>query len=330
MNKLLAACAAGLCVLGTTTVLHAETLLRLSLQFPIEHPVGQNLVRFAEDVAEGTNGSVKIEIYPSAQLFKDNEVPQAVGSGAIEMGSASLTRLVGDAPVVDALYVPFLFDSPSKVRSALDPGAEIREILDSEIAKSGSIVLYYQAIGSAIILTRGDTPIVVPEDMEGKLVRSFGATISNMIEAVGGAPTIISGSEQFLAFQTGTVDAGMTGITTVPSRKLYEVTDHVTMTNHAALEFVVLINTAVWDGLTDEERTVIREAAVKAEASQRDFMEKHEVDAKEQIRDKINVVELSDEQRDAWREATKSVADAYIERAGNAGQLVVEKARALP
>lgn len=330
MNRFVAACTVGLVVLGTTTALHAETLLRLTLQFPIEHPVGQNLVGFADDVAAGTDGSVKIDIYPSAQLFKDNEVPQAVGSGAIEMGSASLTRLVGDAPVVDALYVPFLFDSPSKVRGALDPGAEIREILDTEIAKTGSTVLYYQGIGGAIILTRGDTPIVMPEDMKGKLVRSFGATISDMIESVGGAPTIISGSEQFLAFQTGTVDAGMTGITTVPSRKLYEVADHVTMTNHADLEFVVLINTAVWDGLTKEERTVIREAAVKSEASLRDFMEKHEVDAKEQVRDKINVVELSDEQRDAWREATKSVADAFIERAGDAGRLVVEKSRALP
>lgn len=330
MNKLLAACATGLLALGTPSTLYAETLLRLTLQFPIEHPVGQNLLAFAEDVEAGTNGSVRIEVYPSAQLFKDNEVPQAVGSGAIEMGSASLTRLVGDAPVVDALYVPFLFDSPSKVRGALDPGAEIREILDTEIANSGSTVLYYQAIGGAIILTRGDTPIVEPGDMKGKLVRSFGATISDMIEAVGGAPTIISGSEQFLAFQTGTVDAGMTGITTVPSRKLYEVTDHVTMTNHADLEFVVLINTDVWEGLTEEERTVMRDASVKAEKDLRDFMEQHEVEAKEQVRDKINVVELTDEQREAWREATKSVVDAYIARAGEPGRQVVEKARALP
>lgn len=302
----------------------AETLLRLSLQFPIEHMVGQNLITFKEEVERETNGSVKIEIYPSAQLFKDNEVPQAVGSGAIEMGSASLTRLVGDAPVVDVFYVPFLFDSHDKARAALKPGSEIRNILDSEIAKTGSHVLYYQAIGSSIILTRGDEAIVMPQDMEGKLVRSFGATISDMIEAVGGSPTIISGSEQFLAFQTGTVDAGMTGITTVPSRKLYEVTDHVTMTNHADIEFVVLINEKIWAGLTEKEREVITAAAARAESDLRDTIEKAEAKAKEDIVGKINIVELTDEQRAAWREATKSVIDTYIERAGEPGRKIIE------
>lgn len=329
MNCLLSAAVAAGLSFGAAGALHAETLLRLTLQFPIEHQIGVNLQNFAKDVEDGTDGSVKIEIYPSAQLFKDNEVPQAVGSGAIEMGSASLTRLVGDAPVVDAFYVPFLFDTPSKVEAALDPEGEIRQILDEEIAKSGSTVLFYQAIGGAVVLTRGPDPIVMPEDMKGKLVRSFGATISDMIEAVGGAPTIISGSEQFLAFQTGTVDAGMTGITTVPSRKLYEVTDHVTMTNHADLEFVVLINTAVWEGLTDAEREVIRIASTKAEKALRDSVVQEEQDAKDAIKDKINVVELTDDQRAAWRDATKSVVEAFVKRAGEPGRLVVEKAMAL-
>lgn len=325
MLRFVAAMAATALVLGAPAVTRAETLLRLTLQFPIEHPIGQNLIGFKEEVERETGGSVKIEIYPSAQLFKDNEVPQAVGSGAIEMGSASLTRLVGDAPVVDAFYVPFLFDTSTKIRSALAQGSEIREILDTEIAKSGMTVLYYQANGGAIILTKGDTPIVMPEDMKGKLVRSFGATISDMIESVGGAPTVISGSEQFLAYQTGAVDAGMTGITTIGPRKLYEVMDHVTMTNHADLEFIVLINTAVWEGLTEAERSAIMAAAANAETTLRDAIEDGERSAKEAVADKINVVELTEEQRNAWREATKSVVDTYIARAGEPGRLVVEK-----
>ena len=43
-----------------------------------------------------------------------------------------------------------------------------------------------------------------PDDMKGKKVRVFGKTLGQFVEATGGAPTLISGSEQYLAYQRGT------------------------------------------------------------------------------------------------------------------------------
>ena len=68
----------------------AETTLRISLQLPLKHHLGQNLLQFKEQVETASKGDLKIEIYPSAQLYKDKEVPSAVASGAIEMRVASL------------------------------------------------------------------------------------------------------------------------------------------------------------------------------------------------------------------------------------------------
>ena len=70
----------------------AEKVLRLTLQLPITNILGQNAQAFKESVEQLSGGGIKIEIYPSAQLYKDKEVPQAVASGAIEMGIASITR----------------------------------------------------------------------------------------------------------------------------------------------------------------------------------------------------------------------------------------------
>jgi len=109
----------------------AEKTLRITLQLPIKHHLGQNLLDFKKEVEANTNGSLKIEIYPSAQLYKDKEVPQAVSSGAIEMGVASLTRFAGTIPAVDLFYVPFMFPDSEKVRKATEPGSPIRGPLDS-------------------------------------------------------------------------------------------------------------------------------------------------------------------------------------------------------
>ncbi|WP_417429262.1 TRAP transporter substrate-binding protein DctP [Kiloniella sp.] len=326
MKKILPGLIAGAVFSSFVGAAQAETTLRLTLQLPLKHPLGQNISSFKEEVEKESNGELKIEVFPSAQLFKDKEVPQAVASGAIEMGIASLTRFVGTVPAVDAFYVPFLFDSSEKVQAATAPGSSIRQILDPAIEKTGAKPLWYQAFGGAIVLTKGDKPIVVPADAKGKKIRSFGATISDTIEALDAAPTIMSGSKQFLAYQNGTVDAGMTGITAAQSRKLYEVMDHLTLTNHADIEFIVVINNDVWNGLSEKEQAIITKAGQRVEQELRASIANKEAEARKYLADKINIIELTDEQRAEWKKATSSVVDAYVERAGAEGKAIVEAA----
>jgi len=170
----------------------AETTLRISLQLPLKHHLGQNLVAFKEQVEKASNGDLKIEIYPSAQLYKDKQVPSAVSSGAIEMGVASLAQFVGTVPAVDVFYVPFMFPTEELVKKATAPGSTVRQPLDDAILKSGARVLWWQAYGGVALLSKGD-PIVNPEDMNGKKVRVFGKTLGEFTKSVGGAPVVMSG-----------------------------------------------------------------------------------------------------------------------------------------
>ena len=188
--------------LSTSAAFAADTTLRISLQLPLKSHLGQNLLLFKEEVEKNSNGDIAVEIYDSAQLYKDKEVPAAVGSGAIEMGVASLTRYVGDIPAVDIFYQPFLFDTEDKVRAAVAPGSPVRGPLDEAIKDTGSTVLWWQAYGGAIMLSQGG-PLKTPDDMKGKKVRVFGKTLGDFVTSAGGAPTLISGSEQYLAYQRG-------------------------------------------------------------------------------------------------------------------------------
>jgi len=312
-------------IVGATLSAAAQTTLRVTLQLPLKHHLGQNILEFKKEVEEKSGGDLKIEIFPSAQLYKDKEVPQAVASGAVEMGIASLTRFAGTVPAVDIFYVPFMFDSPSKVKAATAPGSAIRKGLDGAILKTGVRILWWQAFGSAIVLSKNPA-IKNPADMKGKKVRVFGKTIGDTVTALGGAPTLMSGSKQFLAYQRGTVDAGMTGITAVKSRKLYEVMDNMTLTRHADIEFVVVINEKVWQGLSDKNKAIINTAALRVEKELRDKMSSIEAAALEDVSDKINVIDLTREERAEWKAATKPVVDAYIKRSGEVGAAMVKAA----
>ena len=309
-------------VMGTAAA--AQEKMRISLQLPITSHLGENLLLFEKEVEARTGGEIDVEIYDSATLYKDKEVPAAVGSGAIEAGVASLTRYVGDAPVVDVFYMPFLFNTEEKVRAAVAEGSPVREVLEAEIAGTGGQVLYWQAYGGAILLSQGE-PIRTPADMEGKKARVFGKTLGDFVTAAGGAPTLISGSEQYLAYQRGTVDVGMTGVSGVKSRKLWEVMDTITKTNHANIEFVVVVNTDWWEGLSPEIQGHIRDSAKVAQDDVRDRMAQIEADAYKAAEENgMTIVELSEEELAAWQAVAQPVYDAYLAATGEAGQKILD------
>jgi len=316
--------AAAVCASLMATAAAAQEKMRISLQLPLTSHLGENLVLFEKEVEERTGGAIDVEIYDSATLYKDKEVPAAVGSGSIEAGVASLTRYVGDAPVVDVFYMPFLFNTEEKVRAAVAEGSPVREILEAEIAKTGGQVLYWQAYGGAILLSQGG-PIRTPADMKGKKARVFGKTLGDFVTAAGGAPTLISGSEQYLAYQRGTVDVGMTGVSGVKSRKLWEVMDTITKTNHADIEFVVVVNSDWWDGLDAETQGHIRDAAKVAQDDVRDRMSQIEADAYAAAEENgMTIVELTDEELAAWQAVAKPVYDRYLEATGDAGKKILD------
>lgn len=327
-TRLLAGAATAL-ALTATPLLAADTTMRISLQLPLKSHLGQNLVLFEKEVEERSKGAIDVEIYDSAQLYKDKEVPAAVGSGSIEAGVASLTRYVGDVPAVDVFYMPFLLNSEEKVRGAVARGSAVRGPIDEAILDTGSTVLWWQAYGGAVLLSNGG-PIRTPADMKGKKARVFGKTLGDFVTATGGAPTLISGSEQYLAYQRGTVDIGMTGVSGVKSRKLWEVMDTITVTNHADIEFIVVVNTDWWNDLPEEHRDIISAAAEIAEKDVRDRVAQIEKDAYAAAEENGMTVYIpTDEEIEAWKKAAAPVYDTYREKAGELGARILKAAEGL-
>lgn len=324
-----ASCLTAVGMIGAPSTAAAKTI-RITLQLPLKNILGQNLVAFKEIVERDSNGELKVEIYDSAQLYKDKEVPQAVASGAVEMGVAAHSRFAGTIPAIDVYNVPFMFNDHAAIAKATAPDSPIRQAIDAEVLKTGARVLWWQAFGMAVMVSK-DEAIDDPADMKNKKVRVFGKMLGDMVKVTGGAPTLMSGSEQFLAYQRGTVDAGMTGVTAVKSRKIYEVQDFTIVTNHAALEFLVIVNEKFWQSLSDAERKVIGEAARKVEHDLRVAYAKLDSDTVDWVaaNTSMKVIRLTPEQRKAWRDATAPVLQTYLDLAGPLGEKLVAEAKKL-
>jgi len=242
---------------------------------------------------------------------------------------ASLTRFVGDIPAVDIFYQPFLFNSEDKIRAATAKNSSIRGPIDEAILDTGSRVLWWQAYGGAIMLSKG-APLKTPEDIQNKKVRVFGKTLGDFIETVGGAPTLISGSEQYLAYQRGTVDIGMTGVSGVKSRSLWEVMDTITVTNHADIEFIVIINEEFWQSLPDDHKAIIEAAADSADQAVREAMADIEAEAYSSAEENgMSIYTPTEAEIEAWKSSSAPVIENYKAAAGELGAKLLEAAEKL-
>lgn len=327
MKRLITAIAGVTLAFGMTGAAQAAETLRVTLQLPAKHILGQNVEDFKKIVEERSNGEIQLEIYDSAQLYKGTEVPQAVSSGAIDMGIVELGVFAGTIPAAGAFSVPFLFPTDEAINKATSPDNAVRQTIDRAILRTGSRVLWWQAYGAIQMLSKNE-PIRSPDDLKNKKVRVLSKPLGDFISDIGGVPIVIDGAEQVLAYQRGTVDVGMSGTTATQSRHMYDVMDYITMTNHSAVEFLFIVNNKRFQKLSAEQQQLLVDAARTVEVDLRNNTAKLNQEAKDFISEqtKMKVVDLTPEEIEAWRAAAKPTMERFAKDSGPVAAQVVEAA----
>jgi C4-dicarboxylate-binding protein DctP len=311
-----------------------QVKLRITLQLPITNHLGVNLTQFKTEVEKRSGGQISIEIFDKSRLYRDDQALDAVASGAIEMGSIGISQFARRVPALNLFGQPFLFNFEALVTAATDPSGDVRKVLDkAAFDETGVRVLWFQSYGYSVFLSKG-RHTKVPAGIEGQKVRAIAENHAKFFKLCGGIPVVVSASKQFEAIKNGTVDMLVTGITGVESRHLWKVLDTVTRTEHAALEFLVVINEKTWQSLSDEHRAIILAAGRKAELVLRQGMQEVEEKAYAFARSKgMKIYELTPNEVAEWRACSAQMIDEYMNKTGETARRLMEaygKLRTLP
>jgi C4-dicarboxylate-binding protein DctP len=307
-----------------------QVKLRATVQVAVTDPFfGVSLVRFKEEVERRTEQTVTVEIFDKGQLYKDTQVVEAVSSGAIEMGIAGSTQFSNRIPAVGILDQPFLFNFDALVRAALRPGGEMRNMIDGTIlARTGVRVLWWQSLGNTILYSKG-RDATDPERIKDQKIRVFGKILGDLVSQCGGKPLPVGVAKIHDDLKTGALDMAMAGVAALESRALWQVTDTITRTELAPVEFLLVINEKVWQSLPARTQTIVAEAARDVERETRDRLADIEAKAYAFAKDKgVKVLELTPDEVAEWRACSADVVADYMARNGDlARQLMVAYAR---
>lgn len=292
----------------------AQTTLRLGNVQPPGMIVQQGLQRFADLVAERTDGKVEIQIFPASQLGTEQEILEGVQLGTIDMFEGSAGSAGRFLPALEAFAHPFLWRDLDHMLTVAR-GEIGEELSQGMVDEQGMRILDMGWLFGQRHLTTASTPVETPEDMQGLKIRVQPTTIYlEMIKAMGGNPTPIDWKEVYLSLQTGVVDGQENPVGVIYSAKLFEVQDYLMLTGHITQNQVVLINEGVWQGLSPEQREIIQNAAIEAGDYQNELIEQGAQEDLENLKQAgMTVIEPDIE---AFREATSDIYKQFEDQWG--------------
>jgi len=322
--KSIVAAAAAVAVLGAIPAV-AQTYkdeYRVSTVVPAPFPWGIAAERWAELVGERTDGRIKMQIYPGAQLVQGEQTREftAMRRGVIDMAVGSTINWSPQIAELNIFSMPFLMPDYAAI-DALTKGP-VGERVFELIQENGVVPLAWAENGFREV-TNSQRAIRTPADMQGLKMRVVGSPIFNDIfTALGANPTQMSWADAQPALTTGAVDGQENPLTIYSVLKMNELgQDNVTLWRYAADPLIFAVNQEIWDSFTEEDQQIVREAAVEAGAYGVEVARKGVTDDDQSLIEEIrglgvDVISLSDEEREAFVEATRPVYDAWRDRIG--------------
>ncbi len=251
------------------------------------HPVHQAIVHMADRLAEISGGRLKLEIYPSETWGNETKCLEDVQDGRLDMTKTSAAPLGNFISVVKVFSLPYIFKDRDHFWRVLD-GPVGREILRAmgtrdDGGASGFRGLCFFDAGSRNFYS--DKPISSPADLRGLRVRVMADPVAmDMVEAMGGLPTPIPFGELYTALSTGVVDAAENNPPSILSSRHFEVSKQLSLDHHTMIPDVVIMSTAIWNELSEQERQWISQAAAEASTYQREKWQEASEDALEKLR----------------------------------------------
>jgi tripartite ATP-independent transporter DctP family solute receptor len=286
-----------------------ETIILAHAMHPT-HPVSIAMERMADNVGNYSNGRMKIVIYPQGQLGGERTLLELVQIGTIGIAKVTTARLENIVPAMQVFSLPYLFRDKEHVFNVLD-GDIGRELL-LEGAEHNLLGIGYYDAGSRSFYTK-NRPIHTPDDLAGLKIRVIESVIAmRLMRTLNGAPTPISWGELYTAFQGGLVDGAENNPPSFYTSRHYEVCRYYSLNEHTTIPDILVMNTKLWESLTEEQQTWLRDAIDESVEFQRKLWMESEQESLAQVKeDGVNVIYPD---KETFRQAVQPVYDHIRQR----------------
>ena len=280
---LMAGCGASSTTADTSYSAENPLVLTLAHGLSEAHTVHIAMTQFAEEVNEKTDGRVQVKIFPNGQLGSENENLEQLQAGVIAMTK-------------DFYHV---MDSQQMQDFFLSTGDD------------GFVTLTYYTSGARSFYTK-DRAIRTPADLKGLKIRVQDMkSQTDMMNYLGGIPVAMSYGDVYTSLQTGIIDGTENNETALTTGKHGEVCKVYSVDQHAMIPDVLIMSEKVWKQISPEDQQIILEAAHNSTEAHKVMWDTAIDEAVKEAQETMGVEFVYDVDKEAFREATQPMIEAY-------------------
>lgn len=288
---------------------HAQTItIRVAHSLSTTEPTHLAAEYLAKNLAERSQGKVKMQIFPGQQLGVEKDVNAMMRQGANLMTITDAGYLSDFVPDMGVLAGPYLFRSPED--HAKLAASDWFKSIEKKLADANMQLIVKNAFfGQRHLIA--DKPVRSPADIAGMTVRVPPNTVFvETFKAMGARPTTVQWSEVYSALQQNVVEAAEAPLGSLWGSKLHETRKTISMTGHFTAFNYWVINTKYLKSLPEDVQKMLIEEGEKAGA----YMSKLTTEKNQAYIDLFKaagVTFVTDVDVPAFQKATASVYQAF-------------------
>jgi TRAP-type transport system periplasmic protein len=313
---------AGAVLAGAAT---AQATWNMPVRSNPQNYMTQNVMEFVEDVAERTDGAVRIEVHPEDALVRQPDVMRAVQTRQVELGEYLLSMQSNLSPIFAVDGIPFLavgYEANRKLAEAARPAIE------EQLAQRDLKLLFIQSWPRQGIYV--DKAVDTLADFRGVTMRAYNPSTARLAELMGATPVTVQQAEVPQAFSTGVVSAMITSPTTGIDTQAWDFVSHFYDVEAFITWNVIVMNQSVFDGLPPEQQQAVTEAAAAAEERAWENAPSVTEEQIQTLADNGMIVEKPSEAMLAeLQQIGETMLNEWLETAGETGQAIIDRYRSM-
>ncbi len=286
-----------------------KRIIRISHAQSETHPEHLGLLKFKEYVEANLGNKYEVQIFPNELLGSAQKAIELTQTGAIDFVVAGTANLETFADVYEIFSMPYLFTSEEAYHAVMNDTDYMENVYDSTDEAGFRVMTWYNAGTRNFYAT---TPIYTPDDLKGLKIRVQDMkSQTDMMNYLGGIPVAMSYGDVYTSLQTGIIDGTENNETALTTGKHGEVCKVYSVDQHAMIPDVLIMSEKVWKQISPEDQQIILEAAHNSTEAHKVMWDTAIDEAVKEAQETMGVEFVYDVDKEAFREATQPMIEAY-------------------
>src|SRR6056297_2387854 len=313
--------------LGATAA-NADTW-RYAFEEAIDEVQGVFAQKFKEEIE--ANSDHTVQLFPYGTLGESADTMEQAQAGILQFVDQSPGFTGSLIPEAQVFFVPYLLPQDTEeLGEFFRTSKAINEMFPELYAEQGLELLVMFPEGEVCMTTQ--EPVTGPPDLnEVKFRVMTNPLLVESYKAFGATPTPLPWGEVYGALQTGIIQGQENPMFFIESIKMYEVTDHITRIGHNNFTTALMANLDFYEGLSEEDQTLIQDAVDVAFDFIVDYQEGLTEESLAKIKEakpSITITTLSEEERQPFIETADEVEQEFLEIGGDQAQEILDQMKA--